>query len=160
MRKLAPLAGRGQAHDIVHYALESGGTDALCNDSNITAHFSETQIETALDPSHYLGESVEIARLSAILAEGIANRLNKGAKWRVNSSIGRLTGIIVDLHQSTTMESNSGFAAVIFFFLALFIINCLFSMSRDPFELMAIFFRVKNGSPKLTCIIASKFICR
>ena len=58
MRKLAPLAGRGQAHDIVHYALESVGTDALCNDSNITAHFSETQIETALDPSHYLGGRV------------------------------------------------------------------------------------------------------
>ena len=79
MRKLAPLAGRGQAHDIVHYALESGETDALCTDSNITAHFSETQIETALDPSHYLGGSVEIARLSAILAEGIATRLKKGA---------------------------------------------------------------------------------
>ena len=79
MRKLAQLAGRGQAHDIVHYALESGGTDALCTDSNITAHFSETQIETALDPSHYLGGSVEIARLSAILAEGTAAQLKKGA---------------------------------------------------------------------------------
>ena len=79
MRKLAPLAGRGQAHNIAHYALESCGTDALCTDSNITAHFSETQIETALDPSHYLGGSVEIARLSAILAEGIAARLKKGA---------------------------------------------------------------------------------
>ena len=78
MIKLAPLAGRGQAHVIVHYALESGGTDALCTDSNITAHFSETQIETALDPSHYLGGRVEIAHLSAILAEGIAALLKKG----------------------------------------------------------------------------------
>ena len=75
MMKLAPLVGRGQAHEIVHYALESGGTDALYTDSNITAHFSESKFETALDPSHYLGESVEIARLSAILAEGIAARV-------------------------------------------------------------------------------------
>ena len=27
--KLAALVGRGQVHDIVHYALEKGGTDAL-----------------------------------------------------------------------------------------------------------------------------------
>ena len=75
MMKLAPLVGRGQAHDIVHHALESGRTDALYTDSNLTDHFSESQFETALDPSHYLGESAEIARLSAILAEGIATRL-------------------------------------------------------------------------------------
>ena len=79
MMKLAPLVGRGQAHDIVHYALKSCGTDALYTDSNITAHFSESQFETALDPLHYLGESVEIARLLAILTEGIATRLKKGA---------------------------------------------------------------------------------
>ena len=78
MMKLAPLVGRGQAHDIVHYALESGGADAPYTDSNIIAHFSESQFETALEPSHYLGGRVEIARLSAILAEGIAARLKKG----------------------------------------------------------------------------------
>ena len=77
MMKLAPLAGQGQVHDIIHYALETGGTDALCTDSNITAHFSKSQNETALDPSHYLGKSVEIARLSAILAEGIATQQKK-----------------------------------------------------------------------------------
>ena len=60
MTKLAPLAGRGQAHDIVHYALESGGADAPYTDSNIIAHFSESQFETALDPLHYLRESVEV----------------------------------------------------------------------------------------------------
>ena len=60
MMKLAPLVGRGQTHDIVHYALESDGTDALYTDSSITAHFSESQFETALDPSHYLRESVEV----------------------------------------------------------------------------------------------------
>ena len=79
MRKLVPLTGRGQAHNIVHYTLESCGRDTLCTDSNITAHFSETKIETPFDPSHYLGRSVEIARLSATLAEGIAARLKKGA---------------------------------------------------------------------------------
>ena len=60
MMKLAPLVGRGQAHDIVHYALESGGADAPYTDSNIIAHFSESQFETALDPLHYLRESVEV----------------------------------------------------------------------------------------------------
>ena len=79
MMKLAPLVGRGQAHDIVHYALKSCGTDALYTDSNITAHFSESQFETALDPLHYLGENAEIERLLAILTEGIATRLKKGA---------------------------------------------------------------------------------
>ena len=75
LMKLAPLVGRGQAHDIVHHALESGGADAPYTDSNIIAHFSESQFETALDPSHYLGASAEIARFSAILAEGIKTRL-------------------------------------------------------------------------------------
>ena len=84
MMKLAPLVGRGQAYDIVHYALESGETDALCTDSNITAHFSKPQNETALDPSHYLGESVEIARLSAILAEGIATQQKKSVSLMAN----------------------------------------------------------------------------
>jgi 3-carboxy-cis,cis-muconate cycloisomerase len=97
--KLAPLVGRGQAHDIVHYTLESGGTDALCTDSNIITHFSKSQNETALDPSHYLGESVEIARLSAILAECIATRLKKAqAKWRIkylNTELCLLLGIPV-----------------------------------------------------------------
>ena len=60
MMKLAPLVGRGQAYDIVHYALESVRTDAFYTDSNLTAHFSESQFETALDPSHYLRESVEV----------------------------------------------------------------------------------------------------
>ena len=60
LMKLAPLVGRGQAHDIVHHALESGGADAPYTDSNIIAHFSESQFETALDPLHYLRESVEV----------------------------------------------------------------------------------------------------
>jgi hypothetical protein len=89
----------GQAHDIVHYALESAGTDALYTDSNITAHFSESQFETTLDPSHYLGESVEVAHLSAILAEGVATQLKKArAKWRIkylNTELCLLLGIPV-----------------------------------------------------------------
>lgn len=79
MMKLAPLIGRGRAHDIVHHALETAGPDALHTDSNITAHLSKTQIKTALDPSNYLGDSVEIARLAATLAEDIAIRLQAGA---------------------------------------------------------------------------------
>ena len=75
MMKLAPLVGRGRAHDIVHHALETGGPDTLFTDSNITAHLSESQIRTALDPSNYIGESAEIARLAASLAEDIVTRL-------------------------------------------------------------------------------------
>jgi 3-carboxy-cis,cis-muconate cycloisomerase len=75
MMKLAPLVGRGRAHDIVHHALETGGPDTLFTDSNITAHLSESQIKTALDPSNYLGDSAKIARLAATLAEDIVTRL-------------------------------------------------------------------------------------
>ena len=75
MMTLAPLVGRGRAHDIVHHALETGGPDALFTDVNITNHLSESQIKTALDPSHYLGDSVEIAHRAATLAEDIATRL-------------------------------------------------------------------------------------
>lgn len=75
MMKLAPLVGRGRAHDIVHHALETGGPDGLFTDVNITNHLSESQIKTALDPSHYLGDSVEIAHQAATLAEDIATRL-------------------------------------------------------------------------------------
>ena len=75
MMKLAPLVGRGRAHDIVHHALETGGPDTLFTDSNITAHLSESQIKTALAPSNYLGDSAKIARLAATLAEDIVSRL-------------------------------------------------------------------------------------
>ncbi|MDC3234508.1 lyase family protein [Candidatus Puniceispirillum sp.] len=79
MMKLAPLVGRGRAHDIVHHALETGGPDALFTDVNITTHLSESQIKTALDPSHYLGYSVEIANRAATLAGDIATRLQARA---------------------------------------------------------------------------------
>ena len=74
MMKLAPLVGRGRAHDIVHHALEAGGTAALYTDSEITANLSVIEIKNALDPALYLGDSVSIACQSATLAEDIANR--------------------------------------------------------------------------------------
>ena len=79
MMKLAPLVGRGQAHDIVHHALEAGGPDALYIDSEITAKLSTKEISHALDPMHYLGDSVAIANQSATLAEKIATRLEAEA---------------------------------------------------------------------------------
>lgn len=80
MMKLAPLIGRGRAHDIVHHALETGGPDALYTDADITNHLSESQIMNALDTSNYLGDSPDIARLAAKLAEDLATRLKAGAK--------------------------------------------------------------------------------
>ena len=79
MMKLAPLVGRGQAHDIVHHALETGGPDALYIDSEITAKLSTKEISHALDPTHYLGDSVAIANQAATLAEKIATRLEAEA---------------------------------------------------------------------------------
>ena len=58
MMTLAPLVGRGRAHDIVHHALETGGPDALFTDVNITNHLSESQIKTALRPLALFGDSV------------------------------------------------------------------------------------------------------
>ncbi|MDC1383871.1 lyase family protein [Candidatus Puniceispirillum sp.] len=79
MMKLAPLVGRGQAHDIIHHALEAGGPDALYIDSEITAKLSTQEISHALDPMHYLGDSVAIANQAATLAEKIATRLESEA---------------------------------------------------------------------------------
>ena len=75
MMKLAPIVGRGQAHDIVHHALETGGPDALYSDSKIAANLPAKEIINALDPANYLGDSVIISRQSAKLAEVIALRL-------------------------------------------------------------------------------------
>ncbi|WP_162901364.1 lyase family protein [Breoghania sp. L-A4] len=76
MMALAPHAGRAQAHDIVHHALEAGGPAALPDDPAITAHLSAAEIAAALDPAGYLGDSVSIAQAAADLATVVADRFN------------------------------------------------------------------------------------
>ena len=80
MMTLAPLVGRGRAHDIVHHALEAGGPAALYNNPEISRHLSVSDIEAALDPTNYLGDSASIAREAAQLAVSIATRLTTNAQ--------------------------------------------------------------------------------
>lgn len=74
MMVLAPLAGRAQAHDIVHHALEKGGAAGLLEDAQVRKYLGAQEIRAALDPAHYLGDSVEIALAGADLAEAVADR--------------------------------------------------------------------------------------
>ena len=76
MMKLAPIVGRGNAHDIVHHVLETSGPEALYTDYSITNHLSKREINDALDPKNYLGDSVSIATQSAKLAESVAIRFH------------------------------------------------------------------------------------
>lgn len=74
MMMLAPNTGRAEAHDLIHHALEHRAgpdvtvTDAMLADQAITAHLSEDQIRTALDPAGYVGDSARIAYEAAALA--------------------------------------------------------------------------------------------
>ncbi|WP_158585641.1 lyase family protein [Pseudooceanicola sediminis] len=78
MMALAPLAGRAQAHDIVHHALEDGGASGLTEDAGIRKYLEPAAIAAALDPAQYLGDSVEIALSGADLAQDLAVRFDPG----------------------------------------------------------------------------------
>jgi len=80
MMTLAPLVGRGRAHDIVHHALEAGGPAALYSDHEISQHLSAADITAALDPANYLGDSASIAREAAQLAVRLATRFTSNAQ--------------------------------------------------------------------------------
>ena len=80
MMTLAPLVGRGRAHDIVHHALDAGGPAALYGDPEISQHLSAADIAAALDPANYLGDSASIAREAAQLAVRVATRLTTNAQ--------------------------------------------------------------------------------
>ena len=75
MMQLAPFVGRGNAHDIIHHALENGDVNKLKLNEEINKHLSSDVISAALDPANYLGDSVDIAQKAAQLANDLANRL-------------------------------------------------------------------------------------
>ncbi|KMK68279.1 lyase family protein [Puniceibacterium sp. IMCC21224] len=75
MMVLAPVVGRGSAHDIVHHVLETGGAQALRTAPEIAAHLSYEAIAAALDPAQYTGDSKVIAHEAATLAISLAARL-------------------------------------------------------------------------------------
>jgi 3-carboxy-cis,cis-muconate cycloisomerase len=84
MMQLAPKVGRARAHDIVHHALDAGLTaglsprEALLADGEMAGLMRTEDIAAALDPSGYAGDSAEIARVAARLAEALAARLRSG----------------------------------------------------------------------------------
>jgi 3-carboxy-cis,cis-muconate cycloisomerase len=76
--------GARGAHDIVHHALDAGlaagmpPREALLADGEIAGLMRAEDIAEALDPSGYAGDSAEIARAAARLAEALAARLRSG----------------------------------------------------------------------------------
>ncbi len=81
MMVLAHRIGRTQAHDIVHHAIaqvmagQGAIVDLLLDAQEIAGVVSREEIETALSPSNYLGDSVVIARQAAVLARETASAL-------------------------------------------------------------------------------------
>jgi len=83
MMVLAPLVGRAQAHDLVHHVLEQAMEEglsprvAILADAEIGKHLTAQEIEAALDPAAYVGDSVEIAESAADLAARLARRFRR-----------------------------------------------------------------------------------
>ena len=81
MMALAPRVGRARAHDILHHALEAGAAQAtspraaILADSAVAELMSPEQVEAALDPAAYAGDSAAIAREAAAEARKLSARL-------------------------------------------------------------------------------------
>jgi 3-carboxy-cis,cis-muconate cycloisomerase len=77
MMKLARHVGHEEAHEIIY---ECSGKAAkndlelaavLKGDSRVLAHMSETEIDSALDPSAYLGDAMRIVDAAVTSAERV-----------------------------------------------------------------------------------------
>ena len=81
MMMLAPRIGRAEAHDLIHHALdhraEVGGTaaDVLKADGDLLSHLTEAEIDAALDPANYCGDSARIARDAAAMARELGRQI-------------------------------------------------------------------------------------
>ncbi|MWB78794.1 adenylosuccinate lyase family protein [Pseudooceanicola sp. 216_PA32_1] len=79
MMLLAPRAGRAVAHDLIHHALDrrAGGSvaEALKADGGLRAHLSEAEIDAALDPANYCGDSARIAQDAARMARELGRQI-------------------------------------------------------------------------------------
>ncbi|WP_417607865.1 lyase family protein [Primorskyibacter flagellatus] len=77
MMLLAPMTGRAKAHDLIHHALdhrtnpEMSVIDAMIADPDIMAHLQKDQVQTALDPAGYVGDSVRISHDAAAMARSL-----------------------------------------------------------------------------------------
>lgn len=79
MMALAPEAGRGAAHDLVHHALEGSPADpvaALLAVPEVAA-LGEDRVRALLDPTAYTGDSAAIARVAAARAAELAKALRE-----------------------------------------------------------------------------------
>ncbi|MCB1332721.1 MAG: hypothetical protein KDK26_03505 [Roseivivax sp.] len=81
MMLLAPKTGRAAAHDLIHHALErrpEGATlaQALLTEPDIARHVDAAQIDRALDPAGYCGDSARIAGDAAQMARQLAAALS------------------------------------------------------------------------------------
>ena len=87
MMILARKIGRTTAHDLVHHAVlhsDDGAdlTDTLLENSQVSAAMSRAEMEAALVPARYLGDSIEIARKAAALAAATATAMrSRSEAW-------------------------------------------------------------------------------
>ena len=71
--KMADRIGRQKAHELLkHLSNESNFIEAVKNNSTIMQYFSESDIDTILDPSNYIG-------LSSSVVENMVNKMNLDA---------------------------------------------------------------------------------
>jgi 3-carboxy-cis,cis-muconate cycloisomerase len=89
MMILARRIGRTTAHDLVHHAVlaASAGAgslaDSLMQISQIGEAITRTELEAALLPDHYLGDSISIARKAALLATSTAAAMrSRSETWQ------------------------------------------------------------------------------
>ena len=89
MMTLARKIGRTTAHDLVHHAVlhrEDGAAslaDTLLVNSQVSEAMSRAEMEAALVPAHYLGDSIVIARKAASLAAETATAMrSRSETWQ------------------------------------------------------------------------------
>jgi 3-carboxy-cis,cis-muconate cycloisomerase len=86
MMLLAHKIGRTVAHDVVHHAVlhsdETSLADTLLENSLVGGAMGRAEMEAALVPAHYLGDSVAIARKAASLAAATATAIrSRSEAW-------------------------------------------------------------------------------
>jgi adenylosuccinate lyase len=95
MLALGEKIGRQRAHEVVFEVAQDAATsdtpfiELLRRDPVVGATFSDAELRELLDPSRYLGMSVEIARELAALAATTADRLEALASARRRTGPGR-----------------------------------------------------------------------
>lgn len=77
MMKLARHVGHEEAHEIIYRCASEAGKsgrdigEILKSDRRILAHLSDTEIDAALDPASYLGDSMKIVDVAVASAEQV-----------------------------------------------------------------------------------------